>query len=205
MEEPRPVAAEAWEALTEKLSELLPGARALVLSGSLAPGGPPAFYRDCVERANRAAVPVVLDAAREPLRLALAARPYVAKPNRLELQDLTHSAVDSDGALRSALRQLVEAGARWGFVTLGAEGIALSDGARCWRAVSPRIRAVNPIGSGDAVAAGLAAGIVRGTPLPEAARLAVACGAANAMTETSGNIVAAEVERLLPQVSVSPL
>ncbi len=158
-----------------------------------------------MELAQRAAVPVVLDASREPLSLALPAGPWVVKPNRLELQELTHAPADTDEALRSALRLLVEAGARWGCVTLGAAGIAVSDGSRCWRAAAPRIEAVNPIGSGDAAAAGFAAGIVRGTPFPEAARLAVACGAANALTETSGTIVLTDVEHLLPQVTLARL
>jgi tagatose 6-phosphate kinase len=205
VEESHPVEAEAWNGLRNKLDRALKGAGALVLSGSLAPGCGPDFYRDCIERAAREGVPVVLDAAREPLRLGLEAGPYIAKPNRLELQEITHVSIGSDAALCSALAGLVKAGARWGVVTLGPPGIAVSDGSRFWRVSSPAIKAVNPIGSGDAVAAGLAAGIVRGTPFPEAARLAAACGAANAMTATSGNVVLSDVERLLPQTSVTEI
>ena len=44
------------------------------------------------------------------------------------------------------------------------------------------MKAINPIGSGDSLAAGLASAILRGQRMPDAAKLGIACGAANAMT-----------------------
>jgi tagatose 6-phosphate kinase len=204
VEEPRPVAPAAWQALTDKLDRALGKASILVLSGSLAPGGPEDFYRDCITRASRRNVPVLLDASRAPLRHALAARPLLAKPNRLELQEAVGIEIRSEDSLHEAMRQLVAAGAEWAAVTLGREGLILSDGRSFWRVASPALEAVNPIGSGDAVAAGFACGFVRRQSMPEAARLAVACGAANALTTIAGQVKPGDVQRLLPQIHIAP-
>ena len=53
----------------------------------------------------------------------------------------------------------------------------------------PRIRALNPIGSGDAVTAGIAYGILKGKDIAEGMRLGLACGAANALTLTRVTLI----------------
>ena len=60
----------------------------------------------------------------------------------------------------------------------------------------PHIVAVNPIGSGDAFAAGLVWRLLRGDDLGEACRWASAVGAANALTLMAGEVDRDEVDRL---------
>jgi len=50
--------------------------------------------------------------------------------------------------------------------------------------------------------AGLAAALVDGQPLPEACRLGAACGAANALTLTAGDVRPEDVKTLLEQTTV---
>jgi fructose-1-phosphate kinase PfkB-like protein len=63
-----------------------------------------------------------------------------------------------------------------------------------WR--SPRVTAKNPVGSGDAMMAGIAVGLWRGESMVEAIRLGIACGAANAMTVEPGFVRLTDVKRL---------
>jgi tagatose 6-phosphate kinase len=204
VEEPRSVTPEECRALFDKIDQALGIGELMVLSGSLAPGVSKDFYQDCIQRARRAGIRVILDAAGEPLTLALAERPFLVKPNRLELEHASGLEIRSDKALILALRAIVPARADWAAVTLGADGILLSDGRDFQRIATPGIRAVNPIGSGDAVAAGFASAIARGWPVPEAARFAAACGAANALTDCSGHVRRHDVERILPSVAATP-
>jgi tagatose 6-phosphate kinase len=147
----------------------------------------------------------ILDAAGEPLRRALAARPDVVKPNRAELRRTLNVSVESDQELRDAMKRLIDAGPQWAIVSAGKAGAVISDGEHFWRVASPAVKAVNPIGSGDALAGGLACAIAeRGESLPHACKLGVACGAANAMTQLAGMVHREDVERLLPQVEVTP-
>ena len=64
---------------------------------------------------------------------------------------------------------------------------------------------MSPVGSGDATAAGLLAGLERGLPLVEAARLGVAAGTASAGHLGAGRFTRAEVEALLPRCGVDGL
>jgi fructose-1-phosphate kinase PfkB-like protein len=80
----------------------------------------------------------------------------------------------------------------------GARSIYVSEesGARASTFSPPRVQTKNPVGSGDAMMAGIAVGLVRGQSVLEAVRFGAACGAANAMTAVPGFIQTADVRRL---------
>ena len=192
----------AWGKLRQRVAELMPRAKVLVLSGSLPPGAPQDFYAYCVNRATESAVMSIVDAAGEPLRKALASKPLAVKPNRSELAKTLDTPIESDAALRDAIKQLIALGPAWAVVTEGKAGAVVSDGEKFWRVRSPKVEAINPIGSGDALAAGLASAISRGQRLPEACKLAVACGAANALTPVAGVVRPEDVAELIERVEI---
>ena len=202
VEEAGEVEKPAWAKLRQRVAELLPRAGVLVLSGSLPPGAPQDFYAYCVNRATDCAVMTIVDAAGEPLRRALASKPLVVKPNRAELAKTLDTPIESEAAFRDAIRQLVGQGPSWAVVTEGKAGAVVSDGQTFWRVRSPKVAAINPIGSGDALAAGLASAISRGQRLPEACKLAVACGAANALTPVAGVVRPDDVSELVERVEI---
>jgi tagatose 6-phosphate kinase len=202
IEESRPVAAHAYGQLLLKLRQELKRANGLLLCGSLPPGAPADFYADCVNAAVVADKFVVLDATGEPLRGALKYRPTVIKPNLQELSQTVRASVETDDEIKSAIRQLLSMGPRWAVVTNGAKQTVASDGKEFWKISTPAVAALSPIGSGDSFAAGLAGGLAAGQAVPEACKLAAACGAANAMTDKAGFVDAAEVERLTQRVIV---
>jgi tagatose 6-phosphate kinase len=144
----------------------------------------------------------LLDTSGAPLRLALEAGPYLAKPNRDEAQALLGESIDGVGAALEALRALGELGLPRVVLTLGGEGVvALWGGRRC-RIAAPAIRVVNAVGSGDCFMGGLAVGLERGLEPTEALRLATACGTANAMTAEIGILRKEDVVALAPKVEV---
>ena len=204
IEESKPVEAEHYRALLSRLAELLERAKALVLAGTLPPGAPPRFYADCVSLAG-VSVPVILDARGEPLDWALERRPTVVKINRAELSQTLDAEVDDEDAVRGAMRQMVVRGAQWVVVTAGKRPTYLTDGRRFYTAHTPQVEAVNPIGSGDAFAAGLSAGLTCGQDVPESIPLAIACAAANAMTSDAGHVRREDVDQLVTQVRVQPV
>jgi fructose-1-phosphate kinase PfkB-like protein len=172
-------------------------ATTLALSGSLPPGVALDFYaRLCAT----SPVPVVLDAQREPLRLALAARPYLVKPNRQEA--IAALSLPADTSALDCARVLCEAGARNALVSEGKAGAALrtaEDGA--WRILPPETSALNPIGSGDALMAGvLFSHFVLQATLLDSVRFGTACAAANCLTLTSGVVDPEAINQLLSKV-----
>ncbi len=204
VEEPGPVSGEEYARLIAHFEAALPEAKLLILTGSLAGGVPLDLYARCAEAANRRGIPVLIDAQGEPLRRALPMRPLLVKPNRSELEATTSIHIDSVAALRAGIQRLLEAGPQWAAVTMGSQGVVVSDGRQFWQIRPPRVQAINPIGSGDAFAAGLAASLLAGQTLPQAALLATACGAANALQLLPGTIDPIDVARLQDQIRVEP-
>jgi tagatose 6-phosphate kinase len=186
------------------LDRLLPEAKVRVFSGTLAPDAEKDFYARRIPAAIGSGARTIVDVSGEPLRLAMNQRGAVLKMNREELGRTIGRDVSRDAELLAAVREHVPEGGAL-IVTLGAGGAVACDGRTCWRAGSPRVRAVSAVGSGDSFAAGLAVGLHEERPLPEALRLAIACGAANAMTPRAGFLEKPVVERLSGQVVVTAL
>ncbi len=205
VEESRPVSPAAYESLAAALGRHLPASRAVVLSGTLTPGGPVDFYRRCVEGARAAGALSVVDAQGAPLLAALEARPGLVKPNRAELAATTGRDLPDEPAVLAALRELHARGAQGVVVTAGAAPTLAFDGRTLWRITPPRVRALNPIGSGDAFTAALAARLARGDDLGEACRWGAAAGAANALTPLAGEVEREQVELLTREVVVERL
>ena len=203
VEESKAVEAEAWELLQQKLQELLrQGPRMLVLSGTLVPQAPQDFYGECVRRAAERGVPTILDAAGAPLMNAISARPLLVKPNRAELEKTFGLSVATDAQLRDAMAALRNAGARSVVITAGGQGAFALDEHGAFRVRSPRVEAINSIGSGDSFTAGLAVALALGQPFRDACRLAAACGAANALTMMAGDVRLDDVRRLSAEVLI---
>jgi tagatose 6-phosphate kinase len=186
----------------------LAGSTAVVLSGSLPQGLSPDTYAELGAMAAAAGVPVVLDAHGEALLRGVAARPAIVKPNLAELEALagrslsTVRGADTD-AVALAARELRAAGPQAVVVTLGAEGLWAVTGDGSWRAAPSAAMRGNPTGAGDAVAAGLAHGLVLGRPWEERLRHAVALGTASVAAPAAGEFSHADYAEILAGVRVN--
>ena len=187
------------------LARHLHKATALVLSGTLAPNIPDSFYAQCTAMAKRNEIPVILDTRHQPLLQALREKPTVIKPNIHELQETVNFPITDEISLKKAIAELQKQGPQWVIITNGAKEIVSSDGRKFWRITPPDILPVNPIGSGDAFAAGVAVALTTTCNLPEACRLAAAFGAANAMQSPPGHGNREDVDRQFSQVKVEEM
>jgi len=192
-----------WKRLDDTLHPHLKTATALVLTGSMPPKAPADFYARCTAAARELNVPVVLDARGEPLQRALPHRPTVVKPNLSELSATVGRPIESDADLRQAIARLIDQGAQWAVITRGPRPAIVSDGRSFWTLTTPLVPVLNTIGSGDAFTAGLAVELARGQTLPDACRLAAACGAANAMTLWAGYVEPQKVSDLQSQIQIA--
>ncbi|NBE54643.1 1-phosphofructokinase family hexose kinase [Streptomyces boluensis] len=198
LNEPGPlITADDWARFRTSYEELLTGADAVALCGSLPPGVPVGAYAQLVRAARAARVPVLLDTSGEPLRRGIAARPDMVKPNADELAELTGSH-EPLRATRDARRR----GAHAVVASLGADGLlaATPDGAL--QAAPPAPVRGNPTGAGDSAVAGLLAGLVDGEPWPVRLTRAVALSAATVLAPVAGEFDFAAYEGFLAKVSV---
>ncbi|MEV4243967.1 PfkB family carbohydrate kinase [Streptosporangium canum] len=89
-------------------------------------------------------------------------------------------------------------------VSLGAGGLLAVTPEGAWRAAMPYRVEGNPTGAGDALVAGLALGLVEGTPWPERLRRAAALGAAAVAAPVAGDFDRETFQRIHPEIVVEP-
>ncbi|MFE6666772.1 1-phosphofructokinase family hexose kinase [Streptomyces sp. NPDC057697] len=198
LNEPGPlVTADEWTALLGQCEELLAGADAVALCGSLPPGIHVGAYAELVRAARAAGVPVLLDTSGEPLRRGIAARPDLIKPNADELAQLTGSR-EPVRATRDARRR----GAHGVIASLGPDGVLAVTPDGIWQAAPPAKVLGNPTGAGDSAVAGLLSGLVEGLSWPDRLRRAVALSTATVLSPTAGDFDRAAYEELLPRIGI---
>jgi tagatose 6-phosphate kinase len=202
VEEGPPVSSADYEQLGAILRRRLRACRAVVMSGSLATGGPVDLYLQGARQAREAGVLCAVDAQGAPLAEALKGGPGLVKPNRAELAATVGGDLKDEAEVMSAMRELRRRGAQRVVVTAGKEAVLAFDGESFWRIIPPAVRVVNPIGCGDAFTGALVWRMLRGEGLGEACRWGAAAGAANAITLMPGEVERAEVERLASAVRV---
>jgi 1-phosphofructokinase family hexose kinase len=197
-----------WAALEAALGAAWGEHRVLVCSGSLPPSSPEDGYGRLAALARSAGRLSVVDAGGATLRSALAAGPDVVTPNLAEAEgvdEAVEALPDAPARAVAAGRALMAGGARSAVVTAAAAGAAVVSGEGAWWIPAPLVDAVvNPIGAGDVLAAGLAAGLEGGAGLLDAACRGVAAAAAGVQVALAGDLDAGVMDALLPQVTPTP-
>jgi len=188
---------EEVESLRATLAALALPEAVAVFCGSLPPGVTADDVARLMAACRDAGARVAADLNGPQLGVAVAAEALLIKPNVEELGELVGRDLSGAGEaeLLAAARPLCD---RVGTVLLtrgreGAMAVRQADALACSVEV-PRAR--NTVGCGDAFLAGYLAGLWRGVAADECLRLAVACGAANALTDAAGQIDPAQVREL---------
>lgn len=201
VENAQPISPLELERFVSAFTEEVSRADMVVFTGSLPPGAPATLYAELMERTT---APVLIDAQGPQLRAALAQRPLLVKPNREELARTLGRSIDSDSDLRAALEETRRLGAENVIVTQGPEWawVASREGVHCAR--PPGLRVVNPIGSGDCVAAGVAWALHSGEQLPQALRHGLAAAADNVGQLLPARLDANRVSTIARDIEVCP-
>ena len=196
------VDAAAWAALLAQVDALAARAGWFVLAGSLPEGAPADAYAQLVRRLRAAGRAVALDASGPAMRLGVAERPSVIKPNRRELEELVGRALPARADVLGAARDLAAGGVGRVVVSLGEEGALLVEAGRALFAVPPRAQVVSTVGAGDALLSGVLAGALLGEP-PEACLRRGTAFAVGTLSRPGPVLPpAAEVEALMARVQV---
>jgi len=200
------------EALLRIVTDHLPGAALLVLSGSLPPGVPEDFYADCIARARGVGKQVLVDAHSAPMRAALAARPWMIKPNLDELHQIMGVAASTMAERIAALRHLVATTVDNVLLSMEAEGVLLATAEGIWRLLPPPepvtlpgSRGINPVGCGDALVGAFCHHWVGSGDMVESARWGLAAAHVNLGKYEVPSSPLADVRRMTGQVTVEPV
>ena len=173
-------------AFRETFHAQLPQAEWVVMSGSVAPNIPTTIYAELGRAAARAGAHTLLDSSGEFLLAGVVAVPYILRINGAELAELAGREFDSLTAMADAADEVRARGSAAVIVSLGEEGALLVHSTGRWIARPPQLHAINAIGAGDVMSAGLVDAWQRGLTPPDALRWATALASASVlMLETS--------------------
>jgi 1-phosphofructokinase family hexose kinase len=192
-------------ALETRIEELLPGVDFLLVTGSLPRGLPSDFHARLIRKARERGVPAAVDATGDVLRSALEAAPTLVKVNLTEMTSALGPLGTDRLAIAACIRKNHHRLAAQTIVTMGEQGAVLLTSEGTWQVTPPRVSRVNPIGAGDAFAAGYLMSLMSGCSPDVALAFAAAVAASDAGTAEPGLILPSEIPELVALTVVRPL
>lgn len=166
--------------LMEKLEGLSQGDY-LVLAGSIPASLPDTIYKDIMVALRDKGVCIIVDASRTLLVNVLEQRPFLIKPNNIELAEIfgVPSLNDKKEVIRYA-KELQKMGARNVLVSMAGDGaVFVSEDGQELMSEAPSGTVINSVGAGDSMVAGFLAGYIKSGSFNEALRLGIAAGSAS--------------------------
>lgn len=164
--------------LEEKLQSLAKPGDLVLFAGSAPKGLPEDTTANWATLLKARGVLIAADQDGAQLNAMLAAKPFLIKPNDVELKELLSLPDTELPTLVQAARGLVRDGIAHVAISLGARGALFADGQGVLYAEGVRVDAVSTVGAGDALTAALLSALDRGLSREETAKLAVATATA---------------------------
>lgn len=171
----------------EKYPALIEESDVVTISGSLPGGMDTDFYGKLTAMAERMGKKVILDSSGEAFREGLKGHPAMVKPNQDEIRQLFETDIRNLEDVVVCARKLhEEKEIPYVVISLGGDGALMVCEKGVFRGISPKVEAVNTVGCGDSMVAGLAVAMEKKLPAEEMLAYAMAVGAANALSPDTG-------------------
>lgn len=187
-----------FQKLLEQVALLQPG-DTLVLAGSIPQSLPDDVYERIIQSLAGKDIQVVVDATRDLLCHVLKYRPFLIKPNHIELGEIFDRTLHTDEEIRECASLLQQRGARNVLVSMAGDGAILLDETGAFHKIAaPKGEVKNSVGAGDSMVAGFLAGYLQSRDYEKALRTGAAAGSATAFSE--GLAQRDEVQSLLDRM-----
>jgi tagatose 6-phosphate kinase len=190
------------EAFRNKFHGLLEQASCVIISGRNIPGAPDSFYARLIALAKKKKVIAVFDTSSRPYELGLKKKPFMIKPNLKEAEATLGRVLSRPHQIKKAACALQEKGIPVVAITMGSKGAIVYDGSQMLEAAAPKVKGKSPVGCGDAFIAGFIASYIGNKNLKECLKMAVACGAANALSINPGFISPGAIRKIFRKVKI---
>lgn len=188
----------ALNELFEKLDRLIAG-DCLVLAGSIPKTLPDDIYEQIMARLAGKNVNITVDAEGALLCNVLKYKPFLIKPNSIELGAIFGKELKTIDEISECAVQLQKQGAQNVLVSMAGDGALLIDKeGKTHRITAPKGTVKNSVGAGDSMIAGFIAGWLEKGDCNYALRLGTAAGSATAFSD--GLATKEEVYRLLETI-----
>lgn len=178
---------EAIAKLFNKLDTLKPGDY-LILAGSTPSSIPQTIYMDIMKHLSGKGIRIVVDATRDLLKNVLTYKPFLIKPNNIELGDVFDRVLRTPDDVIPYAQKLQEMGATNVLVSLAGEGAVLvSEDGKVHKASAPKGTVINSVGAGDSMVAGFICGLIETNDYSKALIKGICSGSASAFSVGFGS------------------
>ncbi len=189
----------AIDKLIEQLGKLSQGDY-LILSGSIPSTLPSNIYEKILSELEGRNIIFVVDASGELLTNTLKYRPFLIKPNLLELSEIVGKKLNNTKQTAEAASELQKLGARNVLVSMGKDGAVLADeNGRILHCSAASGNVKNSVGAGDSMVAGFVSGYISSDNYEYALKLGAAAGSATAFSE--GLAEKSKIDKLFSKIS----
>lgn len=175
----------------------------VIVAGSVPKSIPSDAYAQIAKITKQTGAQLVVDAEKDLVETVLEYQPLFIKPNKEELEVMFNASVKSDEDVIKYAKQILDNGAQSVIVSLGGDGAIYVDRQQSIKAVNPKGKVINTVGSGDSTVAGMVAGLATGLSVKDAFKQAVASGTATAFDADLATKDA--IENIKSQVTISVL
>lgn len=156
----------------------------LVISGSVPNTLPGDMYERIMARLDGRGVRIVVDAERDLLTRVLPYKPFLVKPNNIELGDIYGVTLKTRDEVVPYAKRMQEAGAQNVLVSMAGEGgVLVSADSQVFQSPAAKGTVVNSVGAGDSSVAGFLAGLMETGSYETAFRMALASGSASVFSD----------------------
>jgi 6-phosphofructokinase 2 len=175
----------------------------LVVSGSMAPGIPPAIIAELATIARKNSARLIVDTSGEALTKAMEAGVFLLKPNLGELGIVTGRDRIAPDEIPDAARSIIQkGGCEMMAVSMGADGAMLVSAREQFRVKAPAVEKKSTVGAGDSMVAGMLLALTNDWPIQDVLRYGVACGTAATMNEGTELCRKEDADHLFQQISI---
>ncbi|WP_100065847.1 hexose kinase [Miniphocaeibacter massiliensis] len=192
----------------ELFNSLLKENLVVTISGSMPQGIEKDYYEKLLQIANDKDIKVILDTSGDSLKnivLNSNVKPYCIKPNETEINQVENKDFEDREELIEYLRSDIFKGIELMVITMGSRGALVKFKDDFYSVNIPKIKVVNPVGSGDSTVAGIAYGINKKLNIEETIKYGMACGILNTMEEKTGYIDVSKIKDIKDKVEVVKL
>lgn len=176
-----------------------------IITGSCQSNVPNSLYASLVERINANGGKPIVDTHGDTLRHAIAANPFLIKPNRYELESIIKRELPTVEDVAKEARRLQQQGITHVCVSLGDKGAVLVSPDNSYYAQAIDVEVNTTVGAGDSMVAGLVAGFSLDDDPKQALRYGIACGAGTVMHPGTELFSGDELIEFRQQVVIEPL
>lgn len=159
----------------------------LILAGNIPSTMPKNIYEIILKKLDKKGIKAVVDTTKESLLCTLKYKPFLIKPNIVELEELFDVKIETKQEIIKYSKELLKKGAKNIIVSMGKDGALFVNENNIYKADAPKGKLINSVGAGDSMVAGFIYKYIETKDLLESFKYSVASGSATAFSKDLAN------------------